>query len=148
MPLPVAVVVGANVGANVAFEYGYQRLKGKRATTKQLVMAGALGSIPLGKVRFLGKHGYRAVRTSRGMNKLGISYKIQAGAAATMMHAYANNAGVRKAIHESVAGLGARYVGYRVKHKLSSMVLSGAYDRTFGSPRRGSMRTETYTPRG
>lgn len=55
--MPVAIYA-ASVGGSVAFEYGYHRLQGKRATTKQLVMAAAFGALPLAKLRVL-KSPYR-----------------------------------------------------------------------------------------
>ncbi len=59
--MPVPIVYGAMVAGSVAIEYGYHRLSGDKATTKELVTAAAFGALPLSKLKLL-KVPYRALK--------------------------------------------------------------------------------------
>ncbi len=57
--MPAPIVAGAVIAGSVAFEYAWQKAHGNKATTKQLVMAGAFGALPISKLKLL-KAPYRA----------------------------------------------------------------------------------------
>ncbi len=59
--MPAPLVYGAMVAGSVAFEYGYHRLSGDKATTKELVTAAAFGALPIAKLKLL-KVPYRALK--------------------------------------------------------------------------------------
>ena len=59
--MPAPLVYGAMVAGSVAFEYGYHRLTGDKATTKELVTAAAFGALPIAKLKLL-KVPYRALK--------------------------------------------------------------------------------------
>ena len=139
--MPV-VVVGASVAANVAFEYGYHRLQGRRASNKQLFIAGALGSIPLGKVRLLSKVGGKAVMHGRRLKKAGVGYRTQIiGSVAKL----GSKDEVALHMRNTVPGFMIRLGSYHMKSHLAHAALSRAYDRRFS--RDDGMRTRRYTPR-
>jgi hypothetical protein len=121
------VAIGASVAANVAFEYGYHRLQGRRASNKQLFIAGALGSIPLG----------------RRLKKAGVGYRTQIlGSLAKM----GSKDEVALHMRNTVPGFMIRLGSYHAKSNLAHAALSRAYDSRFS--RGGGMRTKRYTPRG
>ena len=136
------VVIGASVATNVAFEYGYHRLQGRRASTKQLFIAAALGSIPLGKVRLLSKAGGKAVMHGRRLKKAGVGYRTQIKGSLAKM---GSRDEVALHMRNTVPGFMIRLGKYHVKSHLAHAGLSRAYDRRFS--RGDGMRTKRYIPR-
>jgi hypothetical protein len=141
VPVPIVVVYAGSAAASVAFEYGYHRIKGDRASTKELVIAGALGSIPLGKAKMLSKAGVKAVGHSRRLAKtFGIGLRDQARGAIRTFGRMDESA---KHLAATVPGFGLKLTSYHVKSNLAHAGLGRAYDRMF--PRRTSMRMKTYS---
>ena len=140
--MPIAVYAGS-VAASVAFVYGYHRVQGKRATTKQLVIAGALGSIPLGKVKLFSKAGGKAVAHGRRLKKIGVGYRTQLKGAVTKV---GSRDEVARHMRNTVPGFMIRLGKYHVTANLAHRALSAAYDSRF--PQRDGMKTKRFTPRG
>ncbi len=59
--MPVPLVYAGMVAGSVALEYGYHRIQGEEATTKELVTAAIFGALPLAKLKLL-KVPYRALK--------------------------------------------------------------------------------------
>lgn len=59
--MPVPLVYAGMVAGSVALEYGYHRIQGEEATTKELVMAALFGALPIAKLKLL-KVPYRAIK--------------------------------------------------------------------------------------
>ena len=59
--IPAPLVIAAGVAGSVAIEYGFRKLQGEKATTKQLVTAAVFGALPIAKLKLL-KVPYRAVK--------------------------------------------------------------------------------------
>ena len=136
--MPVVVVYAGSAAASVAFEYGYHRLKGDRASTKELVIAGALGSIPLGKAKMLSKAGVKAAGHSRRLAKtFGIGFRDQVKGA---VKTFGRHDEAARHLASTVPGFGLKLASYHVKSNLAHAGLGRAYDRMF--PRRTSMRTK------
>lgn len=139
MPIPVAYAAG--VGASVAFEYSWHRLKGERATTKELVTAAVLGALPLAKLRVLRSplraarwKMYRKTDDLRHLVFMGTKLskkpvKLAMGAASPFVGVY------------WVGSPLASYVMGRTKRRL----FSAGYDLATGGKK---MATKRYNPRG
>ncbi len=59
--MPAPLVIAGGVAASVSIEYGFRKLQGEKATTKQLVTAAVFGALPIAKLKLL-KVPYRAVK--------------------------------------------------------------------------------------
>lgn len=139
MPVPVAIYV-ASVGGSVAFEYSYHRLQGKTATTKELVMAGIFGALPLAKLRVL-KTPFRYAKWRAYKHTDDLRHLVPLGTRV-----------IKNPIKRSMGAV-APYVGaYYITSplirygtgKVKRQLFSRAYDLV--SPPK--MRTRKYTPRG
>lgn len=139
MPVPVAIYV-ASVGGSVAFEYSYHRLRGKEATTKQLIMAGVFGALPLAKLRVL-KTPFRYAKWRAYKHTDDLRHLVPLGTRV-----------IKNPVQRSMGAI-APYVGaYYVTSPLISYgtgkVKRELFSRAYDLVSKPKMRTKKHVPRG
>ena len=139
MPVPIAIYA-ASVGASVAFEYGYHRLQGERASTKELVTAAIFGALPLTKLRVL-KSPYRYAKWRAYKHSDDLRHLVPLGKRLI-------KSPVTRNMGKYAPYVGAYYVskpviGYGVG-QIKRQLFSTGYDLVIGK----KPKTKRYTPRG
>lgn len=137
--MPIAIYA-ASVGGSVAFEYAYHRLRGKRATTKELVTAAAFGALPLAKLRVL-KSPYRYAKWRAFKHTDDLRHLIPLGTRLVKDP-------LTKNLGRATPYVGAYFVGKPIINygtgKIKRSIFSHGYDIVF----KNQPKTAKYTPRG